>query len=485
MQARSLGAVFQVLALASVALACRSVRSPPGTSPASQVSAASSRSTTTMSRTGGARTENAAPAKAGKRIRGWQSVDTATYRRIDAFARDYVAYLGEAKTARKTVTELVEVFRQQDAIKLSKNLRPPRTPGSRFYFVGQNGDAAAFVRLGRRPLERGARIVIAAVEAPHIQLKQRPVYEKAGVAVFDTVVHGRVDMPSWLSRPLALHIYLARPGAQDGGLDVVIGEAADDPVLVIPDLLPHLSRKVQRNSIVDTPERLDAIAARSRRALLDALAGHGVEERSLAEAEVALVPAGRPVFVGVDRARIAGHGHGGRTLAYAAVRALADAHVPERAAVVIVVRSASYSSGSNSGFAFVDTAMSRLLGALTEGGAKLDMLDTRRVYARSSAWVTGGARGAMESGLILTPLSDDALPRATRRVIDELERVGAPYQFDARAGWSVSRSLMSLDIEVVDVSMPTVGGGAPTQLLSTLDLYHAWLSATAWLGGAR
>lgn len=445
-----------------------------------------------------------AAARAPSAATGWKTVDRATARRIDAFARDYAGFLGRAKTARAAVTELIREFvaaggqvlpaagepqtslktGSKASLKTSAGLQP----GARYYLAGRDGHTVAFVKIGRQPLEAGVRLIVAAVDAPHIQLKQRPIYDRAGLAMFDTVLHGSPDLKHWLSRPLALHVHMARPGSADGGLDLIVGERPDDPVLVIPDLLPHLSGKIQRKTLIDSPERMDAIAARSYRALVEYLAGQGVDVAALATAESALVPAGPPVFVGVDRALLSGHGHSHRALAYAAVRALAavdaDDSVPEQSAVVIVVRTTS-TSGGTSGLGFVRVALSQLLGALAGPGREPDILALRRMYALSTALVSSYANNMTgERGVALTPRGADAVPRATRRIMDSLDRGGAPYQLVVERGWSAGRALGALDMDAVGVTVPTRHQRAPFELISTLDLHYALLAARAWLVGS-
>lgn len=443
---------------------------------------------------------NDTPAKAG-----WDTVDGPTAVRIDTFARAYAEFLGQAKTARSAVTGLVRVFvdgggQALPATKPStepstkplggrKATEPAYSPGARYYLLGGDGHTAAFVKLGRQPLERGVRMVIASVDAPHIQLKQRPVYTKAGLAMFDTLVHGGPDLRHWLSRPLALHLHLARPGAADGGLDLIVGERPGDPVLVIPDLLPHLSRTVQsrKKGLVDSPERMDAVAARSYRALVEYLSGQGIDMASLAAAESALVPAGPPAFIGVDRALLSGHGHSHRALAYAAVRALADprAATPEHTAVVVVVRSASRRGGT-SGLGFVRTALAQLASAVAVSEDQMDVLATRRMYALSTTWLSSAMDDARtEAGIAISARSTDAVPRATRRVLDSLDAGRAPYQLIGKPPrWGVGRGLAALDMDAVAVAIPAHHRRAPNELISTLDLHYAFQAARAWLIGS-
>ena len=83
----------------------------------------------------------------------------------------------------------------------------------------------------------------------------------------------------------------------------MIGDEDSEPVFSIPDLLPHLSRKVQRKKLIDSPERLDIVAGIDGRAVRGALAELGLPSRRLPTTEITAVPAAPPTFVGIDKAR--------------------------------------------------------------------------------------------------------------------------------------------------------------------------------------
>lgn len=421
-----------------------------------------------------------APALFTKPKVGWQAVGAAERKRIDQFARHYLRYLSDAKTPRRAVRGLLRLFKPGSR-KLTGTKRVAHAPGTRFWFAHPGGDAAAFVRLGKRPLEDGARIIVAAVDAPRIDLKQRPVYEKVGFTMLDTRLYGRLDLKSWLSRPLALYLY-GRSGRKT--IDLAVGDKPGDPVLVIPDLLPHLSRKAQHKKIIDKPERMDAVVARKQVALLRYLRRKGVSRSLLQTAEASLVPAGKPSFIGVDRGLVAGYAQSHNALAFAAVRAMVAAsrrQIPHRTAIVIVISKRHTGYTGATGMAFVKTAMSRIIGAFASEGANTDMLGVRRIYARSAALLAADRGGKANQGLVLNPRGDDALPGAIRRVLDAFRAARAQYQIVSTAAWSKARSLATLDMDVVDVGLPITGAGTPMELLSVLDLYQARLGFFGWL----
>ena len=414
-----------------------------------------------------------------KRKTGWKGVDDKQRRRIDDYAASYLRFLSESKTPRRAVSSLTKLF--SEARQLSRTSKVTAKPGDMFWFAGIGGKAAAFVRVGQHTPLQGMNIVVVSVDAPRIDLKQRPAYRKADLAMFDTLVYGPVDLKAWLSRPLALYMYIHR-GNGRRALDLDVGDKPADPVLVIPDLLPHLARHVQRKQIVDDAERMDAVAAKSLRGLEAFLATHDVTTGLLSTAEASLVPAGPAVLVGVDRARIAGYGHNHRALAYAAVRALAQSPTPHRTACVIVLGKAHTNYSGTSGLAFVNAALTRIASELA-GKQDPDILDIRRMYARSQALISHHTGGKFDKGVVLNPRSDDALPRATRKVIDAFRASGAQYQIISKRAWGHgARELGTLDLDTVDIGLPVSGTGTPTELLSVLDLYQAHVGLSSWFG---
>ncbi|RMH41031.1 MAG: hypothetical protein D6689_12165 [Deltaproteobacteria bacterium] len=415
-----------------------------------------------------------------KRRSGWDALAPAARGRVAAFAGDYARWLASAKTARRAVASLVALAGARGAEPLAA-VRAPAAPGRTYIWMGPGGAAAAIVRVGRRPVEEGVRVVVASVDAPHIGLKQRPVYDAAGFALVDGAPYGDLDEAAWLVHPLALYVYAAASGDAPA-VDLALGEAPEDPVFAIPDLLPHLARQVQRDRIVDSPERLDAVAAASTAALMAYLAERGVDAATLERAEMALVPAGPPVFVGVDRALLAGHGHRRRALAYAAVRALVDGDAPHHTAIVAIVSRAAAGGDGAAGIAFARRAVDAAVAALATGDDVAGGLALGRAWRRSAALVAADLGGARNRGVVLDPRADDALPAAVRRAVDAFDAGGVQWQIATgeRDRDAPARDLATAGGDVVAFGLPVAGAGAPLELASTLDLYMGYRACAAW-----
>ncbi|WP_082305720.1 MULTISPECIES: hypothetical protein [unclassified Pseudoalteromonas] len=94
-----------------------------------------------------------------------------------------------------------------------------------------------------------------------MELKGRPLYEKNGFALFQTYTHGDMNNYQWVNIPLAL---IGRVDKKDGThVNINIGLNENDPILIIPDLAPHVVRDYRKrtNRDVIKKEELDIIIA--------------------------------------------------------------------------------------------------------------------------------------------------------------------------------------------------------------------------------
>lgn len=242
---------------------------------------------------------------------------------MDALAAEYLDFLSRCKTERETIAWV----REQAALRdFSEDVRAAQV------VLPFRAKAVLLVRKGVRPLSDGLRLVAAHVDTPHLDLKQHPLHESCQVALMKTHYYGGIKKYQWLAKPLALHGVVVLTDGQV--VPVCVGEDADDPVLTVLDLLPHLSRK-QREETVDKAfvgEKLNVVVAHApaateedekvRRHVLEILhQSYGIREEDLFSAELQVVPAGRARFVGLDRALLGGYGQDDRLCVFAACKA--------------------------------------------------------------------------------------------------------------------------------------------------------------------
>ncbi len=112
-------------------------------------------------------------------------------------------------------------------------------PGMKIYALNRDKSIILFV-VGKEPIEKGMHIVGGHIDSPRLDLKPFPLYEDSGIAMFKTHYYGGVRKYQWASIPLAMHGVVMNKNGEK--INICIGEDADDPVLFITDLLPHLAK---------------------------------------------------------------------------------------------------------------------------------------------------------------------------------------------------------------------------------------------------
>ena len=86
----------------------------------------------------------------------------------------------------------------------------------------------------KKPLEQGTRIVGAHIDAPRLELKGRPLFEKQEFAMFQTYIHGGIKTYQWVNIPLAL---VGRVDKKDGTtVNISVGFDDNDPIFLVTDL---------------------------------------------------------------------------------------------------------------------------------------------------------------------------------------------------------------------------------------------------------
>lgn len=330
----------------------------------------------------------AAPAGAQEPGPVWPRLTPAQQTEVIRFGDEFKQFIGKAKSSAAFV-------REATAIVEAAGFRPwPRqparaqvTPGSRWYAVNRHRTIVAFV-VGSQPLSaNGARVVNTHNDSVHLSLRPRPFRDSFDISLLDTTVHGGIKNYQWVNRPLAL---IGKVDKVDGTtVQIDIGHAPDDPVLLIPDLAPHVDQdfRERTNRNVIQTEELDPILALTADAAARALREkYGLAREDFLSADLQIVPAAMPVDVGLDRQLIAAYGHDDRSNGYAAFRAVTEVSAPARTAMAYGVNNEevnSWTTGVDS--EWFRTLVAEIIAA-TEGD--YDDLKLRHALAASEVLVS-------------------------------------------------------------------------------------------------
>jgi len=170
----------------------------------------------------------------------WEELEKEEEEEIFDFADDYSDFLSAAKTERKSVEKAERILRNNGFQSISEYDK--LSEGDKVYLINRDKSLAAAV-IGKEDLTEGCNIIASHIDAPRLDLKARPLYEdkEASVALLQTHYYGGIKKYQWVNTPLAIHGKVVK---EDGtSVDITIGEDTEDPVFVISDLLPHLSKE--------------------------------------------------------------------------------------------------------------------------------------------------------------------------------------------------------------------------------------------------
>ena len=423
----------------------------------------------------------------------------------EAYSREYMDYLSVAKTERRAYSQAVKMlkaagFRDISGFGVLK-------PGDKVY-RGYHGKTVMAAIVGRKPVAEGIRVVGGHTDAPRLDLKPRPLYEKDGVVYFDTHIYGGIKKFQWLVLPLAIYGTIVKKS----GVEVAVGDKPGDPVFMISDLLPHLAHDLENKKLKEffPAEDLDVIASLGKKDdLLKILKKqYGVDEADFLSAELEVVPAGMPREVGFDRSLIAAYGHDDRVCAYAGLAALLKLEgTPDVTASIVMCDKEEIGSMGATGMqsSFFENTVAEML---VRQGSKMD-IDVRRCLERStmlSADVTAasdphfkdvdstGNEARLKGGPALSKYTggtskggaSDARAEFVAEVRKFLDGDKVTWQMaelgkmEKGGGGTISQYMARFGMDVIDFGTPLLNMHAPWELASKEDCYWTYRAYKAY-----
>jgi len=436
-----------------------------------------------------------------KKKTAWEIFTKDQIRKAFSFCEDYKKFLDDAKTERESI-EIIN-----DMAKKSKKK----------IILNRNKEAAVIVP-GKKSIREGLHIIISHVDSPRLDLKQIPLYEEesSNVALFETHYYGGIKKFHWVIIPLALHgVVVTKDGKK---VKFSIGEDPKDPVFAVPDILPHLSHKVQDNKKIDdaiTGESLDIIVGsepvkdgeasdKIKTAIIDKLhSDYGITEEDFVSAELEVVPAFKSRDIGFDRSLIGAYGQDDRASVYTALKAILDTKDPEYAAVCLFVDKEEIGSEGNS-TAQVTTFLRSVIKEI-DPKADLDsvMLKSKVISADVNAAVTPNYTEVFElknasslgNGVVMSKFTghggkysgNDASAEYVAEIRNLLNKEKIPWQaaelgkVDEGGGGTVAKYFSRLGMEVIDLGPAVMSMHSPYEIASKVDIYSSYLAYKAFL----
>ena len=288
---------------------------------------------------------------------GYDRIDVAERLALEKYCEAYKTFLNDARTEREAVQIAIARAEEQGFVPFTPGME--LTPGMKLY-RSNRGKALLLAVVGKKPLSEGANIAAAHVDAPRLDLKPLPLYEDNELAYLKTHYYGGIKKYQWVTIPLELHGVVSLKTGET--VEVVIGRDADDPQLVITDLLPHLAadQMQKKASEVIPGENLNLLIGsvpydgedkdRVKLAVMSLLNDrYGITEEDFLSAELEVVPGFEVRDIGLDRSLIGGYGHDDRVCAFAELKAIFDLEDPERTAVCILADKEEIGSTGSTG----------------------------------------------------------------------------------------------------------------------------------------
>ena len=433
----------------------------------------------------------------------WPELNAQERSDVMAFGEDFKDFMGRAKSEMWFVREGVEFAESEGFRAWSGDLTSADLiPGSRWYAVNRDRTLVLFV-IGLEPLDQGLRIVNTHIDSPRIEFKTRPLRERSGIVTVDAQVHGGIKNYQWANVPLAM---IGRVDKPDGTtVWIEVGTQADDPILLITDLAPHVDadyrdrtqREVLRSEelepiIASLPPDPDSGHEDATARLLALLADdYGIDARDFLSADIQIVPATVPRDVGLDRALVAAYGQDDRATGYVSLRSIAEIGTPLHTVVAYAVNNeetASWNTGVNS--AWFTTLVSEII-ALQSG--EFNDLQLRRAYANTEVMVSDTTTAL--NPLFPGPQNEELTSRlgyglvvkeygAGREANSEffakirgvLDGSGVRWQthsYDAGyGGGTIAAWFAGQNMDVIDVGIGIVSMHSPLEVSSKVDLWE-------------
>jgi aspartyl aminopeptidase len=452
----------------------------------------------------------------------WEGLKRGEDRAITEFAEGYKAFLTEGKSLREAARAIVAAARAAGFRELGEAKRA--RAGARLYTVNR-GKGVALAVMGKRPISEGVLIIASHIDAPRLDLKQKPLYEDSSthLALFKTHYYGGIKKYQWVNHPMSLH---GTVSLRDGKtVEFAIGEREGDPVFTVPDLLPHLWGKSQATRKADETvkgEELNLIVGsrpvddkkakeKVKLLVLDHLnREYGIVEEDLISAEVEAVPAGPARDVGFDRSMVGAYGQDDRSCAYTAMRAILGAGEPDRTCIALFVDKEEIGSESNTSMKsrfflnFVGDLMALQDPAYRESDLRRAMSRSKCLSADVNAALDPTFKDVHEAqnaallgrGVTITKYTGGGgkynANDATAEYVGEVRRLfnkagvrwqyGALGKVDEGGGGTVAKFLAEFDMDVVDIGPALLSMHSPFELSSKADIYHTHKAFVAFYG---
>lgn len=447
-----------------------------------------------------------------ERKNAWKEYTKKEQKELETLNKNYRKFLDAGKTERECVVCSVEMARQAGYRDLNEVIEKGESlqPGDKVYAVNMKKSLSLF-QIGRKPLEEGMAILGAHIDSPRLDIKQNPLYEDTELVYLDTHYYGGIKKYQWVTLPLAIHGVIVKQDGQT--VEVCIGEAENDPVFCVTDLLIHLAgeRMERKANKVIEGEALDILfgsqplkgeekEAVSKNVLAILKEKYGVEEEDFLSAELEVVPAGKARESGIDSSMIMAYGQDDRVCAYTSLVAMLEVENPEYTTCCLLVDKEEIGSVGATGMrshVFENTVAEVLdrLGQYSELALRRCLANSKMLSSDVSAAFDPTYAAAYEKknaayfgrGMVFNKFtgsrgksgSNDANAEFMAQIRGIMKDANVAYQtaelgkVDVGGGGTIAYIMALYGMEVIDCGVAVLNMHAPWEITSKADVYEA------------
>lgn len=455
-----------------------------------------------------------------ERKNAWLSYTKEELEKVDLLNQGYMQFLDAGKTERECVETIIDQAKKSGYVNMEEYKKSGRKlkVGDKVYAVCMKKTVALF-QIGEEPIEEGMNILGAHIDSPRLDIKQNPLFEDGGFAYLDTHYYGGIKKYQWVTLPLAIHGVVVK---KDGTvINIVIGEAEEDPVFCITDLLVHLSQEQlekKANKVIAgedlniligsfplKEEEKESVKGNILKLLQDK---YDFEEEDFLSAELEVVPAGRAREAGLDRSMILAYGQDDRVCAYTSLVAMLETTDIKRTSCCLLVDKEEIGSVGATGMRshFFENTVAELLDAMGEYSEltlRRALTNSKMLSSDVSAAFDPTYASAFEKknaaffgkGMVFNKFtgsrgksgSNDANAEYMGELRGIMDKHQVFYQtaelgkVDLGGGGTIAYILSLYGMEVIDSGVAVLNMHAPWEVTSKADIYEAKKGYEAFL----
>ncbi len=442
-----------------------------------------------------------------KESEGIKALSDEDIAKADEFCVGYKIFLDSSPIEREAVRYSVELVKKAGFVEFDADAS--YNAGDKVYYINR-GKALALAVIGKNGVKKGARLAIAHIDSPRIDLKPNPLYEANNLALFKTHYYGGLKKYQWTTIPLSLHGTIVK---LDGtSLNISWGDDPEESCFCISDILPHLAQEqvTKPMSKAFTGEDLNVLVGsrpyktedkESDLVKLNVMSilnkKYGITENDFLSAELCLIPSFKSRDVGFDSSLIGGYGHDDKVCAYPALMAAVDVQAPESTCITYLTDKEEIGSDGNTGmqsdflrYFIYDLAnqdgvegyraLSNSTCLSADVNAAFDPTYASAFEAKNSSYLNNGVVISKYTGHGGKYDTSDASAEYMGKIRSLLEKnnvlwqIGELGRVDLGGGGTIAKYVANMNVDVVDLGVPVLSMHAPFEIISKTDVYMAY-----------